>query len=131
MTTAKRHNPFPIIGPYAGIYAHGVEAPANSRVLYVSGQVGQDHEGHIGVDFEAQCRQALNNVEAVLKEANMTFFNITKMNFYLTRPDDMGTLVKVRKDMLDGVRPAITTLFVNGLVSPEWLVEVEVVAHAV
>ncbi len=130
MTQTKRHNPFPIVGPYSGIYAHGVEASGNSRVLYVSGQVGQDQNGHTSRDFETQCRLALNHVEAVLKEANMTFFDITKMNFYLTRPSDMDTLVKVRKDMLDGVSPAITTLFVAGLVSPGWLVEVEVVAHA-
>jgi len=130
MIKTKRHNPFPVIGPYSGIYAHGVEVASNSRVLYVSGQVGQDNDGRIGEDFESQCRQALHNVEAVLKEAKMTFFNIVKMNFYLTRASDMDTLVKVRKEMLDGVRPAITSLFVSGLVSPDWLVEVEVVAHA-
>jgi hypothetical protein len=32
----------------------------------------------------------------------------------------MGTFVEVRKELLDGVRPAITTLFVAGLVSPDW-----------
>ena len=42
----------------------------------------------------------------------------------------MGELVKVRKDLLDGVRPAITTIFVAGLVSPDWLVEVEATACA-
>ena len=53
-----------------------------------------------------------------------------KMSFFLTRREDMATLVEVRKEMLDGVRPAITTVFVAGLVSPDWLVEVEVVACA-
>lgn len=42
----------------------------------------------------------------------------------------MDTLVEIRKEFLDGVRPAITTVFVAGLVSPDWLVEVEVVACA-
>ena len=40
----------------------------------------------------------------------------------------MEALVAIRKAMLDGVRPAITTVFVAGLVSPDWLVEVEAVA---
>ena len=52
------------------------------------------------------------------------------MSFYLVRREDMGALVEVRKELLDGVRPAITTLFVAGLVSPDWLVEVDVVACA-
>ena len=46
------------------------------------------------------------------------------------RREDMDALVEVRKEFLDGVRPAITTVFVAGLVSPDWLVEVEVVACA-
>ena len=60
----------------------------------------------------------------------MELTDIVKMSFYLVRREDMDTLVAVRKEMLDGVRPAITTIFVAGLVSPEWLVEVDVVACA-
>ena len=130
MKVSTRHNPFPIIGPYAGIYAHGVETQIQVRTLYISGQVGQDNDGKIGEGFKAQCRQALKNVEAVLKKANMTLTDIVKMSFYLTRPEDMNELLQVRKEILDGVRPAITTLFVSGLVSPEWLVEIEVIACA-
>jgi len=128
MTVSTRHDPFPVQDPYHGIYAHGVETRAGARVLHVSGQVGQSPEGVLPKDFRGQCRQALLNVESVLREANMEFADIVKMNFYLTRPEDMDTLVEVRKEMLDGVRPAITTLFISGLVSPDWWVEVEVVA---
>jgi enamine deaminase RidA (YjgF/YER057c/UK114 family) len=56
--------------------------------------------------------------------------DIVKMSFYLVRREDMNELVEVRKKLLDGVDPAITTVFVAGLVSPQWLVEVEVVACA-
>ena len=44
--------------------------------------------------------------------------------------EDRPFTVEVRKELLDGVRPAITTLFVKGLVSPDWLIEVEAVAAA-
>ncbi|MEM8858767.1 MAG: RidA family protein [Chloroflexota bacterium] len=81
-------------------------------------------------DFQGQCKQAILNLEAVLKEANMTLKDIVKMSFFLVRPEDMEGLVEVRKAMLDGVRPAITTLFVAGLVSSDWLVEVKAVASA-
>ena len=64
-----------------------------------------------------KCRQALLNVSAVLASASMTFADIVKMSFFLVRREDMEALVEVRKELLDGVRPAITTVFVAGLVS--------------
>jgi len=130
MPVSTRHDPFPVDAPYHGIYAHGVETRAGARMLHVSGQVGRTPEGHLPSDFRGQCRQALLNISSVLSAANMTLMDIVKMSFYLVRREDMETLVEVRKELLDGVRPAITTLFVAGLVSPDWLVEVEAVACA-
>jgi enamine deaminase RidA (YjgF/YER057c/UK114 family) len=130
MPVSTRHDPFPVAAPYHGIYSHGVETRAGARMLHVSGQVGQPPEGELPPDFHGQCRQALRNVSAVLAAANMTLQDIVKMSFFLVRREDMSALVEVRKEMLDGVRPAITTVFVAGLVSPDWLVEVEVVACA-
>ena len=127
---STRHDPWPVAAPYHGIYAHGVETQAGARTLRISGQVGVPPEGELPPDFYGQCKQALLNVEAVLREANMVFTDIVQMSFYLTRREDMATLLEVRKELLDGVRPAITTLFVAGLVDPEWLVEIEVVACA-
>jgi 2-iminobutanoate/2-iminopropanoate deaminase len=60
----------------------------------------------------------------------MSLNDIVKMSFYLVRREDMEALVEVRKEFLNKVRPAVTTLFVAGLVSPEWLVEIEAVACA-
>lgn len=130
MSLSTRHDPFPVQDPYHGIYAHAVETAAGSRVLRVSGQVGQSPEGILPPDFRGQCKQALLNVETILTRAGMSFSDIVKMNFYLVRREDMSTLVEVRKELLDGVRPAITTVFVAGLVSEDWLVEVDVVACA-
>jgi len=87
-------------------------------------------EGTLPADFSGQCRQAILNVAAVLASANMTISDLVKMSFYLVRREDMADLVKIRKELLDSDRPAITTVFVAGLVSTEWLVEVEAVACA-
>ena len=130
MPISTRHDPFPVKDPYHGIYAHGVETPAGARMLHISGQVGESPEGHLPQDFRGQCEQALANLESVLHEASMEYADIVKMSFFLVRREDMSTLVEVRKALLDGVRPAITTVFVAGLVSPDWLVEVEAVACA-
>lgn len=130
MDVSKRHDPIPVAEPYHGIYAHGVETRAQARVLHISGQIGVSPEGDLAPDFHGQCRQALDNLEAVLRAARMTTTDIVKMSFFLVRREDMDALVEVRKERLDGVRPAITTVFVAGLVSPDWLVEVEAVACA-
>ena len=127
---AQRHDPFPVAEPFHGIYAHGVEAPAGARTLFISGQVGVAPGGALASDFEGQCRQALANLLGVLRSADMGFSDIVRMSFFLTRREDMSALVEIRKDLLDGVRPAITTVFVAGLVSPDWLIEVEATACA-
>lgn len=128
MPTAKRHDPFPVNDPYHGIYTHGVEVPSSGRTLYISGQVGVAPDGALATDFKGQCRQAFLNVKSVLDASGMEFSDIIKTTFYLTRPEDMTDLVDIRKEFIDGVRPANTTLFVNGLVAPDWLVEIEVIA---
>ena len=130
MPISIRHNPFPVQEPYHGIYAHGVEIAPGARTLHVSGQYGQSPEGHLPTDFRGQCKQAILNIESVLADANMKLANIVKMCIYMIRREDMDTLIEVRKEMLDGVRPAITTVYVAGLVSPDWLVEIDVVACA-
>ena len=130
MTIAIRHDPTPVEEPYRGIYAHGVETRPNARQLHISGQVGTDEKGHAANDFTLQCTQAFANLFSVLKSADMKTNDIVSMKFYLTRREDMSQLVKLRKVFLDGVRPAITTVIVAGLVSESWLVEVEAVAVA-
>ena len=93
MTISTRHDPFPVLDPYHGIYSHGVETRAGARVLHISGQYGQSPEGVLPDDFRGQCRQALLNVEHVLKAADMEFSAIVKMCFYMIRREDMDTLV--------------------------------------
>lgn len=129
MNKAIRLNPSPVDPRYAGIYSHGVAAPADTGAIYVSGQVGVGPDGELGESFAAQCERAIDNVAAVLAEAGAGLADIVKMTFFITNRRDMDELVRVRKARLDGVSPAITTVVVSGLVEPEWLVEVEALAH--
>lgn len=128
MTLNTRHNPIPVQEPYSGIYAHGVEVRSNARQLFVSGQVGIDSSGNTPSDFVEQCRNAIANVKKVLASADMSMSDIVKMQFLLVNPDDMTKLVEIRKELLEGVAPAVTTHFVAGLVEKDWLVEIEAVA---
>jgi 2-iminobutanoate/2-iminopropanoate deaminase len=126
----KRHNPFPVLSNYGAIYAHGVEVPAGSRTLYVSGQVGVGGDGQtVEGGFEAQCRQAIANLESVLASADMALADLVKITVFLTRREDLPRLRDVRSEQL-AVAPAVTVIIVAGLHNPAWLVEIEAVAAA-
>lgn len=126
----KRHNPTPVLKSFEAIYAHAVETPASARTVYVSGQVGIDGENRL-VDggFEAQCRQAIANIETVLASAAMTLENIVKVTVFITRREDLPLLRDVREKYL-AVAPAVTVVIVAGLHDPDWLVEIEAIAAA-
>lgn len=71
------------IGPYN-------QAVLANDTLYISGQIGIDPatgelvEG--GVDEET--KQAMKNLEAILKEADMTFENVVKTSIFLSDMND-------------------------------------------
>ena len=52
--------------------------------LYVSGMAGEDAAGKIPDTFEAEVKQSLDNINAVLKEAGMTPADVVSMQVYIT-----------------------------------------------
>ena len=52
-----------------------------------------------------------------------------KVNHYLTKHENLPGYLEVRSRMLGAARPASTLVVVQGLVKPEWLVEVEAIAE--
>jgi 2-iminobutanoate/2-iminopropanoate deaminase len=125
----KHHNPKAVAPPFSR-YSHGVEAPDNARWLYVSGQVGVTPEGKIAQGAEAQIEQAWRNVLSVLAAAGMGARDLVKVTTYLVNRADLATARTTRDRMLQGAEPASTLIFISGLASPEWLVEIEAIAAA-
>ena len=125
----KRHVPKSVAPPFSP-YSHGVEAPAAARWLHVSGQVGVTPEGKVLDGSEAQIEQAWRNVLSVLEAAEMGPRDLVKVTTFLIDRADLPTARAVRERMLGGAEPASTLLFVSGLASPNWRVEIEAVAAA-
>lgn len=123
-----RHNPVPILSPYDGIYSHGVETSGAGRYLHISGQIGYTKEGLMPKSFRSQSLQAIRNIKEVLDSAKMEFSDVVQMRFYLVNREDTEELIKVRTEMLNGLAPAVTTYIVGGLLSEEWLIEIEALA---
>jgi enamine deaminase RidA (YjgF/YER057c/UK114 family) len=113
-------------------YTHVVEVTAPGRLVYISGQLGTDREGHVvggGDDFRAQAVQVFDNLKAALAAVGASFKDVVKVNSYLADIDYMPILREVRAPYLNpDALPASTTLAVSGFARPSALLEVEVVA---
>lgn len=125
----KQHNPKAVAPPFSR-YSHGVETPDNARWLHVSGQVGVTPEGKVADGAEAQIEQAWRNVLSVLEAAGMGPRDLVKVTTFLVERADLPAARAIRERMLQGAEPASTLIFVAGLASPEWQVEIEVIAAA-
>src|SRR3954471_18493972 len=113
-------------------YTHVVEVTAPGRLVYISGQLGTDREGHVVGnvgDFRAQAVQVFDNLKAALAAVGASFKDVVKVNSYLADIDDMPILREVRAPYLNPeALPASTTLAVSGFARPSALLEVEMVA---
>ena len=126
----KSYNPSTVAPPFSH-YSHGVEASANARWLHISGQVGVKPDGSLAEGAEAQMEQAWRNLFAILDAAGMAKRDLVKVTAFLTLDAaDVGLFRRVRDRMLEGAAPASTLIFVAGLASPKWLVEIEATAAA-
>ena len=99
--------------------------------LYVSGQVAVDTSGNIvgEGDCEAQARQVMANIRAVVKAVGGSMDNVVKITCFLTDVANYPAYGKVRAETFPSNPPASSTVIVAGLVRPELLVEVEAVVH--
>lgn len=129
-TAITRYHVNPALTAARDIYADGAEIARGQRVLHLSGQVGVRPDGTTSSDFAEQCDQALRNLLTVLSAAAMTSEHIVKLTCYVVGQQTLGALYDARRRHLPHVAPASTTVIVQGLAAPEWLIEIEAVAAA-
>ncbi len=96
--------------------------------LMTAGTPGLAADGNLPPEFTAQATLAWENVIRILKDANMGVQDIVKVTHYLIRRSDLEAYLPIRTRFLDGARPASMLSFVNELVWPEMLIELEVIA---
>ena len=113
-----------------GRYSDAIEAQPGLRWLYTSGTPGVAADGTFPPGIEAQARLAWTYMMEILHKANMTAADLVKVTSSLTNAQDISAYVKVRTEFLGDVRPAFMLQIVSGLIKPDVLVEVEIVAAA-
>ena len=108
-----------------GSYSHQIEIRGNERMLVLSGQVGMREDGTVPDDPYEQIDLAFENILRNLRAASMDVGDIIKITYYLVGEIDTAKRREVILSKLQGHRPCSTLLYVAGLASPMYKVEID------
>jgi 2-iminobutanoate/2-iminopropanoate deaminase len=97
------------IGPYS-------QAIKVGNTLYVAGQVGFTPEGKLDTSsIEIECRQALNNVKAIIEAAGMNMQQVVKATLYVKDLKDFSKINEIYASYFPKDPPARETVQVSAL----------------
>ena len=109
--------------------AHAVRT---GNTVYISGQVALDVDGNVvgEGDVEAQGDYIWGNIKKVLDAAGASMDDVVKVFQFVVGAENFAGMSRSRRKVL-GEAPlrAITAIVVSGLVKPELLLEVDVIAE--
>ncbi|MGL2794683.1 RidA family protein [Helicobacter pylori] len=110
------------IGPYS-------QAIATNDLVFVSGQLGIDvSTGEFkGADIHSQTTQSMENIKAILKEANLGMDSVVKTTILLKSLDDFAVVNGIYGSYFTEPYPARATFQVAKL-PKDALVEIEAIA---
>ena len=111
-------------------YTHGILV-TGGRLLFLGGQDASDAEGRIvgAGDLLVQFEQALQNLQAVVREAGGTMADVMKLNIFVRQRDDylanLKPLGQIFRSYFGGHYPSMALFEVSGFFREEALVELE------
>lgn len=112
------------IGPYS-------QAVSDGGFLFASGQVPLDPATGRLVEggLEVSAERVLDNLEAILREAGLSFADVVKTTVYLTRAEDFAAMNAVYARRFGEHRPARATVIVAALPAGAAL-EIDLIARS-
>ena len=109
------------IGPYS-------QAIAANGFLFISGQLGVTPSGEFaGADVKSQAQRSLQNLQAILSEAGLSFENAVKTTIFLADIADFAAVNEIYAEFFKEPYPARSTVAVKTL-PKGGLVEIELMA---
>ena len=119
----------PVISPKApaaiGPYSQGIKS---SHLVFTSGQLPINTKtGQMPEGIEAQTRQSLENVEAILEAAETSMENVVKVLIFLKDMNDFAKMNEIYTQFFTGVFPARSCVQAARL-PKDALVEIEAIA---
>lgn len=114
------------VSPPAGHYS---QATSWRELVFVSGQFGRRQDGSHTFDqpFEVQARQALDNLLAILREADCGPEQILRVTVFIAGVENWAIFNRIYAERLGEAKPARTVVPVQEL-HHGYLVEVEAIA---
>lgn len=105
-------------------YSRAVRA---GNLVQISGTTAWNEKGEItGIgDAYAQTRQALSNIESVLKRADASMSDVVRTRLYVTDASLFGEYAKAHSEFFRDIRPASLLVEVDALSHPDLMVEIE------
>lgn len=111
------------VGPY-------IQAAKAEGIIFCSGQLGLVPEtGEFAAGVEAQARQSMENMGAILKAAGSDYGKVLKTTIFLADMNDFAAVNGIYESYFDGNFPARSCVEVSRL-PKGGLVEVECIALA-
>lgn len=108
-----------------GSYVHQIEIKGNERLLVISGQVGMREDDTVPDDPFEQISIAFENILRNLRAAGMDVKDLIKVNYYLVGEIDTAKRREIILSKLQGHQPCSALVYVAGLASPVYRVEIE------
>jgi 2-iminobutanoate/2-iminopropanoate deaminase len=102
-------------------YSPGVRV---GDIIYVSGQVAGEP-----TDIAGQTTGVLKKVQSIIESAGGTMTNVDKCTVFLTRQADFAPMNEVWRSFFPTNPPARSTIIVAALPQPEFLIELDCIAH--
>lgn len=100
MELKKLEGATPALGPYSAGVAIG-------DLVFVSGQIPTDADGNLPEGIEAQTRQSIMNLKAVLEAGGSDLQHVVKTTVFLRDMDDFAAVNAVYAEYFNGaVKPA-------------------------
>ena len=109
-----------------GPYSQGIKATGS--LLFLSGQIALLPDGSLlSGDVQAQTRQVITKISALLTEAGCTADNVVKTTVFLKDMNDFAAMNAVYAEYFGESKPARSTVEVSRL-PKDVIVEIEVIA---
>jgi enamine deaminase RidA (YjgF/YER057c/UK114 family) len=100
------------------------------NTIEVSGTVAVDADNNtVGKnDFYAQTRFIIQKVEGVLKSAGFSLGDVVRTRIFVTDISKWEDVGRAHGEFFRNIKPATSMIEIKSLISPEYLVEIEVTA---
>jgi enamine deaminase RidA (YjgF/YER057c/UK114 family) len=113
-------------------YANGIAATGN-QTIYTGGLIGWDAQCRFqSTDFVDQVRQTLQNIVAVLAEAEAGPEHLVRMTWYITDKaayqNNLKAIGQAYREVIGRNYPAMAVVQVTALMEAQAMVEIEAIA---